>query len=147
VLNKSFTITAQIEIPEQGAEGMVITQGGLTGGYGLYLRDGKAHFVYNLLALDRFTISSDALPKGKVTLAAKFAYDGKPGELGKGGTVTLTANGKKVGEGKLPRTVPNQFSIGEGLDVGTDLGSAVDFTYKLPFTFTGKIEKVTFDLK
>ena len=147
VLNKSFTITAEIEIPEKGAEGMVITQGGLTGGYGLYLRDGKAHFVYNLLALDRFTISSDALPKGKVTLAAEFAYDGKPGELGKGGTVTLTANGKKVGEGKLPRTVPNQFSIGEGLDVGTDLGSAVDFTYKLPFTFTGKIEKVTFDLK
>ena len=79
--------------------------------------------------------------------AAAFAYDGKPGELGKGGTVTVTANGKKVGEGRLPRTVPNQFSIGEGLDVGTDLGSAVDFTYELPFTFTGKIEKVTFDLK
>ena len=82
-----------------------------------------------------------------MTLAAEFAYDGKPGELGKGGTVTLTANGKKVGEGKLPHTVPNQFSIGEGVDVGTDIGSAVDFTYKLPFTFTGKIEKVTFDLK
>ncbi|MFO0807795.1 MAG: arylsulfatase [Gemmataceae bacterium] len=147
VLNRSFTVTAGIDIPERGAEGMIITQGGLTGGYGLYLRDGKAHFVYNLLALERFTITSDPLPKGKVALAAEFAYDGKPGELGKGGTLTLTANGKKVGEGKLPRTIPNTFSIGEGLDVGTDLGSAVDFTYKLPFTFTGKIEKVTFDLK
>ena len=57
------------------------------------------------------------------------------------------ANGRKVGQGTLPRTVPNQFSISEGLDIGTDLGSAVDFTYKLPFSFTGKVEKVTFDLK
>ncbi len=71
---------------------------------------------------------------------------GKPGELGKGATVTLTANGKKVGEGKLSRTIPNTISLGEGLDVGTDLGSAVDFTYKLPFSFTGTIEKVTFEL-
>ena len=146
VLNKSFTITTEIEIPEKGAEGMVVTQGGLTGGYGLYLRDGKAHFVYNLLALERFTTTSDPLPKGKVTLAVEVAYDGKPGEFGKGATVTLTANGKKVGEGKLPRTIPNTISLGEGLDVGTDLGSAVDFTYKLPFSFTGKIEKVTFEL-
>ena len=113
----------------------------------MYLRDGKAHFVYNLLALDRFTTTSDPLPKGKVSLVAEVAYEGKPGELGKGATVTLSANGKKVGEGKLPRTVPNKFSLGEGLDIGTDLGSAVDFTYKLPFTFTGKIEKVTIDLK
>jgi arylsulfatase A-like enzyme len=147
VLNKSFSITAEIEIPEKGAEGMVITQGGLTGGYGLYLRDGKAHFVYNLLALERFTTTSDPLPKGKVSLLAEIAYEGKPGELGKGATVTLSANGKKVGEGKLPRTIPNQFSLSEGLDIGTDLGSAVEFTYELPFTFTGKIEKVTFDLK
>ena len=147
IQNKSFAITTEIEIPEKGAEGMVITQGGLTGGYGLYLRDGKANFVYNMLALERFTITSDALPKGKVTLVVDLAYEGKPGELGKGATVTLSANGKKVGEGKLPRTVPNKFSLGEGLDIGTDLGSSVDFTYKLPFTFTGKVEKVTFDLK
>ena len=75
------------------------------------------------------------------------AYEGKPGERGKPATVTLTANGKKVGEGKLPKTVPLQFSLGEGVDVGMDIGSAVDFTYKLPFTFTGKIEKVTVELK
>ncbi len=147
VLNKSFAITAEINIPEKGADGMIITQGGLTGGFGLYLRDGKANFVYNLLALERFTITSDVLPNGKMTLVADVAYEGKPGELGKGATVTLTANGNKVGEGKLSRTVPNKFSLGEGLDIGTDLGSAVDFTYKLPFTFTGKIEKVTIDLK
>jgi len=147
VLNKTFSVTAEIEIPEKGAEGMVFTHGGLTGGYGLYLRDGKAHFVYNMLALDRYTITSDALPTGKLSLAVNVAYQGKPGELGKPAAVTITANGKKVGEGALPKTIPNKIALGEGVDIGTDLGSAVDFTYKLPFTFTGKIDKVTFDLK
>ncbi len=76
-----------------------------------------------------------------------FAYQGKAGERGKPATVTLTANGKKVGEGRLPRTVPLHFSLGEGVDVGTDTGSAVDFTYTLPFQFTGTIDKVTVTLK
>src|SRR5581483_9145864 len=93
VLNKSFSIYADIEIPPSGAEGMIITQGGMTGGYGLYLREGKAHFVYNLLALERFTITSQPLPQGKVTLSVHVAYAGQPGELGKPATVTLTANG------------------------------------------------------
>jgi arylsulfatase len=131
----------------KGAEGIVVTQGGLTGGYGLYMRDGKAHFVYNLLAMDLFTITSDPLPKGKVTLMVDFAYAGKPGEFGKGALVTILVNGQKTGEGKLPRTIPNKFALGEGLDIGTDLGSAVDSSYKVPFTFTGKVERVTFDLK
>lgn len=147
VLNRSFALSAEIEIPEKGADGMVVTQGGLTGGYGLYLRDNKVHFVYNMLAIERYTVTSDELPKGKVNLTVDIAYEGKPGELGKPATVSLAVNGKKVGEGKLPRTVPNNFSLGEGLDIGTDLGSAVDFTYKLPFTFTGKIDKVTIELK
>jgi arylsulfatase len=147
VLNKSFSVTADLEIPDVGAEGMVFTHGGLTGGYGIYLRDGKAHVVYNMLAIERFTITSDPLPHGKVALAVNFAYEGKPGELGKPATVTITANGKEIGQGKLPRTIPLQFSLGEGVDVGMDIGSAVDFTYKLPFAFTGVIEKVTVDLK
>ena len=66
--------------------------------------------------------------------------------MGKGGTVTMTANGNKIAEGRLERTVPIQFSLGEGLDIGVDSGSAVDFTYKLPFKFTGTIEKVEIDL-
>jgi arylsulfatase len=147
VLNKSFSVTAELDIPEQGAEGMVMNHGGLTGGYGIYLREGKAHLVYNMLAIERFTITSDPLPKGKVTLVADFVYDGKPGERGKPAMVTLTANGKPVGAGKLPRTIPLQFSLGEGIDIGMDLGSAIDFTYQLPFAFTGKIEKVTIELK
>jgi len=146
VLNKSWTITADIEVPDK-AEGMIVTHGGMVGGYGLYLRDGKPTFVYNYLDLDRYTVAGQEALKGKVKLVVDFAYEGKPGERGKGATVTLTANGNKVAEGKLPRTIPLQISLGEGLDVGMDFGSAVDFTYKLPFAFTGKIEKVTYELK
>lgn len=147
LLNKSWTITADIEIPAAGAEGMVYTHGGLTGGLGLYLRDGRAHFTYNRLALDRTTIASQPLPPGKVSLAVEFRYQGRPGELGKGATVVLTADGRRIGEGVLPATVPLQFSLGEGVDVGRDSGSTVDFTYSLPFEFTGTIEKVTVELE
>jgi len=146
VLNKSWTITADIEVPDK-AEGMIVTHGGMVGGYGLYLRDGKPTFVYNYLDLDRYPVAGQEALKGKVKLVVDFAYEGKPGERGKGATVTLTANGNKVAEGKLPRTIPLQISLGEGLDVGMDFGSAVDFTYRLPFAFTGKIEKVTYELK
>jgi arylsulfatase len=147
VLNKSWTVTADVEVGDK-AEGMIVTHGGMVGGYGLYLRDGKPTFVYNYLDLDRYTVSGkDPLPKGKVKLVVDFAYDGREGERGKGATVTLSANGTKIAEGKLPRTIPLQISLGEGMDVGTDVGSAVDFTYKLPFTFTGKVEKVTYELK
>lgn len=108
---------------------------------------GKAHFVYNMLALDRYTITSGALPTGKLSLAVNVTYQGKPGELGKPAAVTIEVNGKQIGQGALPKTIPNKIALGEGVDIGTDLGSALDFTYNLPFTFTGKIDKVTFDLK
>jgi arylsulfatase len=147
VLNKSWTITADVEDADK-ADGMIVTHGGMVGGYGLYLKEGKPTFVYNYLDLDRYTITgTEALPAGKVKLVVDFAYDGKPDERGKGGTVTISANGKKVAEGKLPKTIPLQISLGEGLDVGMDVGSPVDFTYKLPFRFTGRIEKVTVELK
>jgi arylsulfatase A-like enzyme len=147
LINKSWTMTADIEVSGK-ADGMIATQGGMTGGYGLYLRQGKPMFVYNYLDIDRYIVaSSEAVPAGKVMLVVDFAYDGKQGERGKGGSVTISANGKKVAEGKLPRTIPIQFPLAEGLDIGEDVGSPVDFTYKLPFTFTGKIERVTYDLK
>lgn len=145
MLNKSWKITAEVELPDDKAQGMIITQGGSEGGYGLYLRDGKPVFVYNFLGVERPTFTADKpLPKGKATIVVDFAYDG--GGMGKGATVTLSANGVKVASGRLERTVPIQFSIGEGLDVGMDNGSAVDFTYRLPFKFTGKIAKVTVDV-
>jgi hypothetical protein len=140
--------TADVEVPESGVEGMIATHGGLVGGYGLYVRDGKPTFVYNYLALDRFTFAGkEPLPKGKVQLKVDFAYEGGRDELGKGAAVTLTVNGAKAAEGKLPKTIPIQISLGEGMDIGMDSGSAVDFTYKLPFKFTGKLEKVTVELK
>jgi arylsulfatase len=147
ILNKSFSITADIEIPPTGAEGMIVTYGGLTGGLGLYLRDGKAHFVYNMLAIERYDIMTETLPQGKVKLEVDFTYEGKAGERGQPATVTIKANDKQIGTGTLPKTIPLRFSLGEGIDVGMDIGSAVDFNYELPFAFTGKIEKVTFELK
>jgi arylsulfatase len=132
-------------VPDGKAEGMVITHGGLEGGYGLYLRDGKPTFVYNFLSVERTTFAApEALPKGKAKLVVDFKYDG--GGVGRGGQIIMTANGKKVAEGRLKRTIPIQFSLGEGVDIGMDVGSPIDFTYKLPFAFTGRIEKVKIDL-
>jgi hypothetical protein len=144
--NKSWTITADIELPDDNANGMIVTHGGLEGGYGLYLKNGKPTFVYNYLSVERLTFAAkDPLPKGKTKLVVDFAYDG--GGMGKGGKVTMTANGKTIAEGRLERTIPIQFSLGEGLDVGMDVGSPVDCTYALPFAFTGRIEKVEIELR
>lgn len=146
MINKSWTITADVELTDDKTNGMIVTHGGLEGGYGLYLRDGVPTFVYNFLGTERMTTAAkEPLPKGKVKLAVDFKYDG--GGVGKGGAITIAANGKTIAEGKLAKTIPASFSLGEGLDIGMDLGSAVDFTYKLPFKFTGKIEKVVIDLK
>jgi arylsulfatase A-like enzyme len=144
--NKSWTITADVELPEDAANGMIITHGGLEGGYGLYLRAGKPVFVYNYLSIERPTFAAtQALSKGKAQIVVDFAYDG--GGMGKGGEITMSANGKKIAGGRLARTIPIQFSLGEGVDIGMDIGSPVDFTYKLPFAFTGKIERVTVELE
>lgn len=144
--NKSWTITAEIEVPDGNANGMIVTHGGLEGGYGLYLRDGKPTFVYNFLSVERFTFAAkDPLPKGKTKLVVDFAYDG--GGMGKGGKITMSTNGTKIAEGRLERTIPITFSLGEGVDIGMDVGSPIDFTYKLPFAFTGKIDHVTVELK
>jgi hypothetical protein len=144
--NKSWTITAEIELPDSNANGMIVTHGGIEGGYGLYLKDGMPTFVYNFLGEERPTFAAkNPLPKGKAKLVVDFVYDG--GGMGKGGEITVSADGKKIAGGRLQRTIPNKISITEGLDIGMDVGSPVDFTYKLPFAFTGKIENVTIDLR
>jgi hypothetical protein len=144
--NKSWTITAEIELGAGPANGMIVTHGGLEGGYGLYLREGKPTFVYNFLSIERSTFTArDPLPQGKTTLVVDFAYDG--GGMGRGGEITLKANGKKIAGGRLERTIPIQFSLGEGVDIGMDIGSPIDFTYDLPFAFTGEIDKVEIELK
>ena len=86
ILNKSWTLTADIEVPEDGAEGMIVTHGGMPGGYGLYLRDGKPTFVYNYLALERFTFAGKSrCRRARCSSSVDFAYDGGAGERGKGG--------------------------------------------------------------
>ncbi|MGD9631994.1 MAG: arylsulfatase [Pirellulales bacterium] len=146
MINKSWTITADVDLPDDKASGMVVTHGGLEGGYGLYLREGVPTFVYNFLGTERMTFAAkDALPKGKTKLVVDFKYDG--GGAGKGGAITLMANDRRIAEGRLEKTIPVQFSLGEGLDIGEDVGSPVDSTYELPFAFSGTINNVTVDLK
>jgi len=146
VKNKSHTITAEVEIPKQGANGALLAQGGRFGGWSLYIKDGKPTYTYNWLGLERYTVSAkQALPAGKATIRFEFAYDG--GGLGKGGTGTLFVNGKKVAAGRIEKTQFAIFSVDDAADVGADEGTPVTESYKVPFKFTGTIASVTIDLK
>jgi arylsulfatase len=144
--NKSHAITAEVEIPKNGADGVILAQAGRFGGWSFYLMDGKPAYTYNWLGLERYTVAAaQAVPAGKATLRFEFAYDG--GGLGKGGTGTLFVDGKEVAKGRIERTQFAVFSADEGADVGADEGTPVTEVYKVPFKFTGKIVKVTVDLK
>ncbi len=146
VKNRSHTITAEVEIPKKGANGVILAQAGRFGGWSLYLKDGKPTYTYNWLGLQRYTVAAkQALPAGKATIRFEFAYDG--GGVGKGGMGTLFVNGKKVAAGRIERTQCCAFSADEGADVGADEGTPVTEAYKVPFKFTGKIAKVTIELK
>ncbi len=141
VKNKSFQIAARIEVPEGGAEGMLLTQGGRFAGWGLYVLGSKPVFCYNLAAVERYCVTGkDALTPGKHNIELDFKYDG-PG-LGKGGTATLLVDGKPAGEGKLARTLAFRMSLDETFDCGEDTGTPVSEDYHVPFKFTGKIGKV-----
>jgi arylsulfatase A-like enzyme len=144
VKNKSFTITAQVEIVKAPAEGVIVTQGGLFGGWALYVENGKPVFFYNTANLFHASVASPAaLGPGKHVVVLAFRYDGG---VGKGGLATLKVDGEKVAEGRVERTIPYRFSLDEGLDVGEDSGTPVNLTYDVPFRFTGRVEKVTIDL-
>ncbi|MGZ8175746.1 arylsulfatase [Methylobacter sp.] len=148
VKNHPKTITAEIEVPQGGAKGVILSQGGRFGGWSLYLKDGKPAYTYNFLGLNHYTVSAaDALQAGKATLVFDFAYDG--GGLGKGGAGTLSVNGRKVAEGRIDRTQPSVFSADETADVGVDEATpVVDGIGEGPQTrFTGKIEKVKVEVK
>ena len=147
IIGKSYTITADVEIPPKGAEGMLGTLGGRFGGWGLYLLKGKPVFTYNLLALERFRWEgSQALTPGKHTIVFDFKYDG-PG-MAKGGTGVLSVDGKEVAKKTIPHTVPGRFTIDETFDVGVDTRTGVDDKdYQPPFRFTGKLDKLTIKLE
>ena len=149
VKNRSKKITAEIEIPKGGANGVIITQGGRFGGWSLYMKDGKPIYTYNFLGLERYTVASaDAIPAGAATVMLDFVYDG--GGAGKGGKATLSVDGKNVAEGRIEKTQPLIFSADETADVGLDnqtpvaedIGIGRDETF-----FTGNIHKVTIEVK
>ena len=143
-LGRSFTITADIQVPPGGAEGMLATQGGETGGYGLYVVEGKPVFTYNLLDMERFRwAASTALPPGRHTVVFEFTYDG-PG-IAKGGTGILKVDGAEADTKKISRTTPFTVPFDETFDVGVDTRTGVDDAdYRPPFRFTGTIDKLTF---
>lgn len=146
VKNRTHTITAEVEVPAKGAEGVILTQGGRFGGWALYVVDGKPVYTYNWLDQNRYTITSaEKLPAGKSTIRFEFAYEGgeKPGE---GATGTLYINDKKVGEGPIDHSNCCVISLDEGADVGRDEGTPIVESYKIPFAFTGKLGKVRVDL-
>jgi len=146
ILNKSYTITAEVEVPQAGGEGMINTLGGRFGGYGLYLLKGKPVFLYDFLDLERFRWEGqEALAPGKHTIVFDFKYDG-PG-FGKGGSGVLSVDGKQVASNTIPHTIPFLMTIDETFDIGVDTRTPVDDNdYQVPFRFNGQISKVTFKL-
>ena len=153
LLNRDYTITAEINIPKAGAEGMIATMGGRFGGYGLYLLKGKPVFVYNLLNLKRYRFEGGvgaedwlgrSLKPGKHTIVFDFKYDG-PG-LGKGGIGVLTVDGRVLSKQKMEHTIPFLMALDESLDIGIDTRTPVDDSYRLPFKFNGNIDKLTYKI-
>ncbi len=144
--NRSHTITADVEISQSGANGVILAQGGRFGGWSLYLKDGKPTYTYNFLGLQRFTIATpQPLAAGKATIRYEFASDGG---IGKGGLGTLVVNGQKVAEGRIEHTQCCAFSLDDATDVVVDEGTPVSEDHKdRDNKFTGKIHSVTVDLK
>jgi len=154
ILDRSYIIRADVTIPDGGAEGMIVTEGGRFGGYGLFLSKGdmgigRGHvvFLYNLLGLKRTMWEGPELKPGKHNIQFDFTFDG-PG-LGKGGTGQLIVDGQTVATKSLEHTTPIMFPEDETFDVGLDTGtpvSLIEYHYDCPFNFTGTIDKLTFEL-
>ena len=154
LLNTSYTITADIEVPAGGAEGMLLTSGGRFAGYGFYLLKGKPVFLWNLLDLERLKWEGDeVIPPGRHTVEFDFKYDGLGvgtlvynsfSGLGRPGTGTLKVDGKVVATKKMEKTLPIILQWDESFDIGSDTLTGVnDADYRPPFTFTGKLNKLT----
>jgi hypothetical protein len=143
--NSSYSITAEVEAPQGTASGVILAQGGTHTGWSFYLKGGKPRFAYNYLGNVTTISSAERLPAGRVTVSYDFAYDG--GKPGAGGTGAIFINGKKVATGRIAQTIPFLFGV-ETADVGMDLYTPVTSDYpKANNKFTGKINKVTIDLK
>jgi len=144
--NKSHAITAEILVPEGGAHGVIIAQGGAFGGWTLYAKDGRPAYCYNLFGLQQFKVyGSSAMPAGEHQVRMEFTYDG--GGLGKGGDIGLFLDGEQVGEGRVEATVPMLFSGDETTDVGSDTATPVtDDLVAGATAFNGRVSWVEIDL-
>jgi arylsulfatase len=146
VKNRSHQIIAHVDVPESGGDGVLVAAGGIVAGYSLYVMDGRPTYEYNWFSQQRYKVtSSEKLPAGPATIRAEFQYDG--GGVGKGGLITLFVNDKKVGEGRVDKTVLGRYSADETFDVGMDTGSPVSEDYKSPNPYTGKLQKVQIHLE
>jgi arylsulfatase len=145
IKNKSFSITAEIDVPEAGAEGVLIAQGGRFGGWAVYAKDGQLKFVYNVLGIQEFATTADPpIPAGNHQVRMEFAYDG--GGLAKGGAVTLYYDGNQVGAGRVDATQPMVFSADETTDIGYESGTTVTPDYTAQGSrFTGRIHWIQLD--
>jgi arylsulfatase A-like enzyme len=146
IKNKSHAITAEVVVPEGGASGVILSQGGAFGGFVLYVKDGKPAYCYNLFGLQQFKVyGEDSIPSGEHQVRMEFTYDG--GGLGKGGDVKLYVDGAQVGEGRVEGTVPMLFSADETTDVGSDTATPVSDDYgPKDSAFTGRVRWVQIDL-
>ncbi len=146
VKHKNHTITADVVIPSEGTEGILVTHGGRFTGYGMFLQDDKLVYYYNLAGSKRYEVKSTTnVPRGKVALKAVYKTDADQPYAG--ATVTLYANNKKIGQGRVEKSIPNRISLDETFDVGYDTGTPVTESYKVPFAFTGTLNKVTVELQ
>jgi len=146
IKNKSISVTAEIVVPESGAEGVIIAQGGSVNGWTLYAKDGKLKYCYNYFGIViSYVESTVPIPSGNHQVRMEFNYDG--GGLGKGGNVILYTDGKKTGEGRIEHTVPMAFSADETCDIGDDNGSPVSPEYgPTGNKFSGEVKWVQIDL-
>jgi hypothetical protein len=146
ILNRSYTITAEVEVPQGGGDGMIATEGGRWGGFGLYVLKGKPVFDYNGLMLAQFRWEGEQLlSAGKHTIVFDFTSDG-PG-IAKGGSGVLRVDGQDVATRKIPKSIPFLLPGDETFDVGIDTRTPVnDADYQVPFPFNGTIDKLTFNL-
>jgi arylsulfatase len=147
IYNHSYTISAELEVPEGGAEGVIVAEADHLGGFSLFVQDGKLKHTYSFVGVQEFTQESDApLPSGSVRVRMEFAADApKPAT---GGDVTLYFDDEPVGGGRIEHTNPVRFTAYAGMDIGRDNGMPVDRSYadKSPFAFTGAVKKVVFDI-
>lgn len=149
VFGRSYAIEAELEVPDRGAEGVLVANADFIGGFALWVdAQGLLHHTYSFLGVESYRqVSTQKIPTGQVTV--KMQFDADENRPGTGGAVTLWANDQKIGDGRMPRTVPVGFSSYAGMDIGRDNGLVVDrdYEHKAPYAFTGTVRRVVFDLK